>query len=179
MVKRLQPLLAEETRAVSRTFRWWTGLGPDQLHPRHLSLVSDAGLEALGFFFYLAEAHGAWPKAMAYIVFFLLAKPAGGFRTIGLRTAFYRVGATLRMAIVREWAASVPRAYFAAGTGKSTEDAVCRLMMRAEAADLAEEAVAVLVADVDKCYENVDHQKRYTFFSPTPRDLFFFIFQTP
>lgn len=53
----------------------------------------------------------------------------------------------------------MPRPYFAAGVGKSTEDAIGRLLMTAEAADNQRQEVACIVVDVDKCYENVDHDK--------------------
>ena len=59
--------------------------------------------------------------------------------------------------IVRKWAASLPLAYFAAGAGKSTEDAVGRLLTTMEAMDHDLEEAACLVMDIDKCYENASH----------------------
>ena len=159
VVERLQPFLHEEVRAEGRRFKWRTGLGQDQLHPRHLSLVSDECLYVVGFLFYLAEAQGAWPDAMSSIAFFLLRKATGGFRTIGLLTAYYRIWARLRMPMVRAWAAKVPRAFFAAGIGKSTETAVGRLLLAAEALDDAQQEAAAVIVDIDKCYENVGHVK--------------------
>ena len=50
----------------------------------------------------------------------------------------------------------MPRAYFAAGVGKSTEDAIGRMLIAAEAADAKQQEVACIVADIDKCYENVE-----------------------
>ena len=89
---------------------------------------------------------------------FLLAKPAGGFRTIGLLTTVYRLWAKLRMPLVKAWSASIPRRYFASGIGKSTEDAVGRLLLTAEGATENEEA-ACTIWDIDKCYEHVSHEK--------------------
>ena len=62
-------------------------------------------------------------------------KPLGGFRTIALLAMPYRIWAKARMQIVREWAMAIPRAYFATGAGKSTEDAVGRLLISVEAQD--------------------------------------------
>ena len=158
VVERLLPSLESEIREVGRTFKWRTGLGLDQLHPRHLTSVSDGCLYCLGYLFYLAEACGLWANPMQFFSFFLLAKPAGGFRTIGLLPSLYRVWAKLKMPLVRAWAATVPRPFLAAGVGKSTEDAVGRLLMTAEAAK-ADEEVACVIVDIDKCYESVQHEK--------------------
>ena len=88
--------------------------------------------------------------------FFLLPKPAGGFRTIGLLPDMYRIWAKIRMALVRDWHIRVPRNYFAVGPGKSTEDAVGRVLLASEHIDNSQEA-ACLILDIDKCCENVSH----------------------
>ena len=126
------------------------------MHPKHVAMASTQCLFTLGYFFYCCEAYGSWAEAMEYFSFFLLTKPTGGFRTIGLLPGLYRIWAKIRMPLVRDWAARVPRAYFAAGLGKSTEQAIGRMLMQAETASEDEE-VACLIADIDKCYENVKH----------------------
>ena len=60
--------------------------------------------------------------------------------------------------MVRAWNQSIPRSYFAAGIGKSTEDAVGRILLAAEG-KRADEESAGFILDIDKCYENVDHEK--------------------
>lgn len=62
------------------------------------------------------------------------------------------------MGLVREWGKSVPRSYFAAGVGKSTEDAVGRLLLASEGIEPTQEA-ACFIWDIDKCYEHVDHAR--------------------
>ena len=158
IVQRMMPILEEETRKTLKTYKWRTGLGLDQLHPRHLGLCSDECIWTWGYFFYLCEAVGKWSGAMECYSFFLSLKANGNFRTIGLLPMIYRIWAKLRMPLVRDWGASVPRAFFAAGVGKSTEDSIGRVLMQGEAISTAEEA-AVIIADIDKCYENVDHAK--------------------
>ena len=157
-MERLVPALDHEIRKVSLTFKWRTGLGLDQLHPRHLAMVTDGCLYVLGYLFFRAETHGSWADPMCFFSFFMLSKPTGGFRTIGLLNSLYRIWARLRMPLVRDWAAKVPRRYFAAGVGKSTEDAIGRLLLTAEAAGEDEE-VACVREDIDKCYENVKREK--------------------
>ena len=90
-VERLVPALEEEIRAVCGTYSWRTGLGLDQLHPKHLAMASTQCLFTLGYFFYCCEAYGSWAETMEYFSFFLLAKPTGGFRTIGLLPGLYRI----------------------------------------------------------------------------------------
>ena len=78
---------------------------------------------------------GAWASQIEFFAFYLQVKPLGGFRTIALLAMPYRIWAKARMQIVREWAMAIPRAYFAAGAGKSTEDAIGRLLTTVEAQD--------------------------------------------
>ena len=62
------------------------------------------------------------------------------------------------MPLARAWGAGVPRSYFAGGAGKFTEDAIGRVLLVGEAVTDEQEAAA-LIADIDKCYENVGHEK--------------------
>ena len=55
--------------------------------------------------------------------------------------------------------ASVPRAFFVAGIGKGTEQAVGRVLLHGEAAKAIVEEVAAFIVDIDKCYENVQHDR--------------------
>ena len=158
IMERLVPSLDCEIRKAACSYSWRTGLGLDQMHPKHLTLASSQCLYMLGYFFYCCEAAGNWAEAMQYFTFFLLGKPTGSFRTIGLLNGLYRIWAKLKMPLVRAWAATIPRPYFSAGQGKSTEQAVGRILMQAEAARDDEEA-ACIIADIDKCYENVSHEK--------------------
>ena len=63
------------------------------------------------------ECMGAWASHVETFVFHLEVKPLGGFRAIALLAGPYRIWAKARMQIVREWAMTFPRAYFAAGAG--------------------------------------------------------------
>ena len=101
---------------------------------------------------------GQLGQADVHVFIFLLAKPSGGFRTIGLLPDMYRIWAEIRMSLVRDWHVRAPRDYFAAGPGKSTEDAAGRVLMAAEQMDSSQEA-ACFILDIDKCYENVSHSR--------------------
>lgn len=118
IVARLTPLLDEEIHSVAATYTWRTGVGADQLHPKHLTLLSYPALFTISYLFYSIELVGCWPDAMRHFAFFLLTKPTGGFRTIGLLNTLYRIWARLRMPLVRQWGQSVPRSFFVAGVEK-------------------------------------------------------------
>ena len=158
VIARLQPILGEEVRKAAKSYSWRTGLSLEQMHPKHLSFLSDEALFAIAYFMYSAEVAGLWASPMQFFAFFLLHKPTGGFRTIGLLATFYRVWAKVRMPLVRSWGLSVPRQFFAAGVGKSTEEAVGRLLMAAEGMKSDEETAGIIL-DIDKCYENVQHDR--------------------
>ena len=72
---------------------------------------------------------------MAIFLFVLQLKLLGGFRKLALLARPNTIWAKARMRIVREWAITIPRAYFAAGAARSTEDAVGRLLTTVEAQD--------------------------------------------
>ena len=157
VMERLMPFLEEEIRATCNSYKWRTGLGMDTIHPRHLGMCTDSVLHLWSYLFYCCECLGEWPSQLEFFAFYLQAKPLGGFRTIALLAGPYRIWAKARMVIVRKWAVTVPRSYFAAGTGKSTEDAVGRLLATVEAQDDDWEESACAIMDIDKCYEHVDH----------------------
>ena len=75
---------------------------------------------------------GLWASPMEFFNFFLSLKDNGMFRTIGLLAMIYRIWAKLRMPRVSAWGAGVPRAFFAAGVGKSTEDSIGRALLHVE-----------------------------------------------
>ena len=69
---RLTPVLGDEIRKTAAGYAWKTGLGLDQMHPKHFVLLSDAALFTLSFFLYSAELAGQWADPMAFFAFFYL-----------------------------------------------------------------------------------------------------------
>jgi hypothetical protein len=156
VMQRVVPIFEEEVRQACSSYNWRAGVSVHQIHPRHLSMLSDQCLFAIAYMLYCMELLGNWPDQMSIYSFFLLPKPGGDFRTIGLLPDVYRIWAKIRMPLVRDWGAKVPRQFFAAGPGRSTEDAVGRVLLASEQMDYTHEA-ACFILDIDKCYENVDH----------------------
>ena len=71
-------------RQVLMSFPVQLGLGWDGIHPRALTRLSDAVLEALLRLLFLCEATGEWPHMSSTVITALLPKPTLGLRPIGL-----------------------------------------------------------------------------------------------
>ncbi len=155
----LPRLSPAEVRAASKSVKRETAQTHDGFHPRHLSLLSDAALEALSDVYEAAEALGSWPNQLNLITMPALPKPDGGYRLIGIFTAAYRVWARARRPLADQWESAHDRPYFAAGAHRSPVDAVWRQSLRAEAA-MSEEGwtAAAVLTDLDKFYEHIEHQ---------------------
>ena len=102
----------DKLRRLSRSFKKRTGVAPDGWHPRHFAQVSDAGLSTLAEIFEVFELCGYLPEQQEMVFIFLLDKPSGGTRPIGLFTALYRLWAKLRQADAARWAGLHDRAFF-------------------------------------------------------------------
>ena len=83
-MQRVVPHFGEEVREVRESYKWRAGISVNQLHPKHVSLLSDQCMFAIAYLLYCMELLGSWADGMSIYSFFLLAKPTGGFRTIGL-----------------------------------------------------------------------------------------------
>ena len=102
-------------------------------------------------------------KPDGFFSFFVSLKSTGTFRTIGLLSDVYRIWAKIRMPLVRAWGEGVPRSDFAAGVGKLTDDAIGHDLLVGEAVADAQQA-ACLIADINKCYENIEREKLLQFY---------------
>ena len=56
------PLLEEEIQTFCRSYKWWTGLGMDQIHPERLGMCSDSVLFQWNYF---SIAANAWALGIA------------------------------------------------------------------------------------------------------------------
>ena len=109
-------------RAVSRSFAVATSYGKDGLHPRHIAMLSDEGIQGFIDIFMAAERLWRLPKALEFIPFALLLRPDGGDRPIGLFAAALRVWMRHRREVARDWERSNSRPFFYGGEGKSAVD---------------------------------------------------------
>eukprot|EP00959_Pyramimonas_sp_CCMP1952_P116192 2428940-Pyramimonas_sp.AAC.1 len=93
-------------RAVSHRYKLTSATSVDGFHTRHFSSISDQGLLALMSLYAVMEATSILPNQVRTIVAPLLAKPAGGWRPIGLFSSCYRCWGKLRRPIAASWGAS-------------------------------------------------------------------------
>jgi len=155
-----QKLLApEKLRRLARSYKRRTGVAPDGWHPRHVALLNDEALEVLALLYLLLEKSGHLPNQQRFVAIFLLDKPTGGTRPVGLFTAFYRLWAKARQEDAAAWAADHDMPFFAAGKGRSTTDPVWRQSVRNQTSKAQREHVASLCWDLRKFYETMDHDR--------------------
>ena len=121
-------------KAAIATFPHHTGLGVDKFPIRKLLLLTDEALETLLDILMMMELIGCLPPQHQVVMLVLLAKPTGGFRTIGLMPLAQRVWARLRRDQATEWEARWQREYFWAGKAKGAEDAAWMTAFEDEAA---------------------------------------------
>lgn len=76
-----------------RTFKQtFTGTSADAIRPKRIALMSEGALTSIGLCLFNAERQGRWADQMRLLLVFLLGKPSGGWRLIGLLN-FVRVEA--------------------------------------------------------------------------------------
>ncbi len=147
----LPGLTVEELRQASASFRVRTAVTYDGLHPKHIALLCDEGVETLATLYAAVEFAGSWPRQVALVVAALLPKVAGGFRSIGLMPAVYRVWAKARRKLSDAWELRHTRPYLAAAKGNGAIDTMWRLGTRQEA-DVGEGLQAAVIAEDLKAF---------------------------
>ena len=98
MGQTLPPLDVTKVKAAIFSFSASTGLGWDRMHPHAWLRAGPAALGALLHLLQLVEQCGRWPAAIGHVMIVLLAKPAGGFRPIGLFPSVVRIWMRVRLA---------------------------------------------------------------------------------
>ncbi len=129
-MQELPPLTPDEIRGSSMSFKRGTVVTFDGLHPRQVTHLCDAGLEALSLILLTVEVLGTWPRQISLVLTALLPKAKGGFRPIGLLPAIYRVWAKARRKYTDAWEQANARAYLSAARGNGPIDAMWRLAVR-------------------------------------------------
>eukprot|EP00974_Lingulodinium_polyedra_P030012 2891185-Lingulodinium_polyedra.AAC.1 len=92
-----------EVRKVAATFAENTGIGCDDVPPKHYSLLSDEALGALIEFYEAVEENVSWPLGVFVNVMVRLGKPDGGSRLIGLLPTVMRIWGRLHRGEVMDW----------------------------------------------------------------------------
>ncbi|CAK0816105.1 unnamed protein product [Prorocentrum cordatum] len=124
-------------------------------HPRHWSWLSDDLLEYLGVMLEWCEQLRAWPTSIRLLVIFILGKTDGGGRPICLLPTPVRIWEGSRAHILEAWEAENSRDYDWAAPGKSSEQAVWRVMLDDEAWGDSGFCSTSVMLDVTKAYEHV------------------------
>ena len=151
----LTPIAAEDLVLAAHTYKRHTGLGVDSFHPRWFGWLSSALLQALACLLNTLEALGVWPMQVQAIIIAQIAKSGGGRRPIGLFTSLVRLWEHIRKSIVEQWRQTVVRPYHWASRGRSTEAAVYKQALQAEAAAARGLESAASLIDLVKAFEMI------------------------
>jgi hypothetical protein len=122
-------MTVQHIRGAAAKFKHATSTTLDGYHPRHLGMVSDAGVHALATLFMCMEAVGVPPPQLWFLTMPMLEKPSSGFRLILGQPAFMRVWDECKAKYMEEFCVRNDRSYFGMAKGKS-----CEMIVFAQAA---------------------------------------------
>ncbi len=155
----LRQLTVAELRDASASFRTLTAVTYDGFHPRHVACLADEGIAALSTLLAAVELVGTWPPQVALVVAALLPKARGGFRSIGLMPAVYRVWAKARRSVADDWESRHARPYLAAAKGNGAIDTMWRLNARHEAGVGEGLQAGAIAEDLRSFFETIGRER--------------------
>ena len=151
----LPALTGKDMVVAARGFKRTTGLGVDSFNPRWLCHLSQGLLDGFAALLAAVERVGVWPTALRTLLISQIPKGDGGRRPIGLLPTLVRVWEKLRKPVMRSWKLTVFRAYNYADKGSSSQLAVWKQALQAEASAIAGGSAAALLVDLTKAFEMV------------------------
>ena len=140
---------------VALTFKKRTGLGADTFHPRWFAWLSVPVLRGFVALLHALEKIGMWPEQVRSILIAQIPKAGGGRRPVGLLASLVRLWERVRKPVVAGWRCTIERSYNWAAKGRSTEAAVWKQSIQAEAARASGLEPAACLIDLVKAFEMV------------------------
>ena len=131
------------------------------IHPKHIALLNPQALDVLCTILSAAEEAGIIPRQLAKNQINLLAKRTEGVRPICWAQSVFRVWMKSRACFAKQWEVShtTPLGSFAAERGKAPCDVVWRHAFKSEAAKAQKSHFGIVLWDLKKCYDMVDHHQ--------------------
>ena len=151
----LEEITVEDLISVAPTYRRRTGLGVDCFHPRWFAWLSRPVLEGFVMLLQTLERLGLWPDQVMTILIAQVPKASGDRRPVGLLAALVRAWERIRKPVVARWRTTVERSYNWAAKGRSTEAAVWKQSLQAEAARARGLESAACLIDLVEAFEMV------------------------
>eukprot|EP00973_Karenia_brevis_P092950 12414827-Karenia_brevis.AAC.1 len=139
--------------AVSKTVTY------DGIHPRHIGLLCDDGIEPVGAIWEACELAAELPPQVDLAMAPLLPKKGPGYRDIALFAGMVRVCTRARVPYCKRWEADNDRAYFAAGSLRSAPDVVWRTAVSCEAAASSKQPCAAVLWDMKSFFQMLRHRR--------------------
>ncbi len=152
----LPPITCGSLRRAALRFRGDTGVGMDNIRPRHFARLSDHALAALAHLLGLFESQRKWADVVREVIEDARSKKSGGARLVGLGASLYRLWARMRFEDVRAvMEPRVERPYLAAAPGKGAVRAVFDMSLTVEAAHAQGHVAATTSYDLSQYYEHI------------------------
>ena len=132
------------------------------IHPRHLGWadheIGGWAHQAVAIYFDCVEEAGTFGEADEIVFIQLLRKAAGGRRPIAFFTSLYRLwGKTRKRALLKWESLMLMDEMYNTGKGKKTTDSIWRAEVRAEASKGIGKLYAMIMWDLLKAYDTIDH----------------------
>ena len=136
-------------------------MGVDLLHTKLSSTLSRPGAQAVADLLNRVEAERQWPARQQMLIYFLILKPNGKDRPIGLLPSLIRLWETIRVPYMRRSLRANPREWDCCSPGQSSEGAVWETLLAHEADGAAEcgpkdKVTATVIMDLVKAFERVE-----------------------
>ena len=151
----LDLITPEELRDISKSYSKVSAVGIDGFHCRHICSLSEPLLLVLSILLNIMESTSMLPRQIKTIVLFLLEKPAGGFRPIGLFSAAYRIWGRARRTAASAWEAANSRSYLGASAFCGASDVIWRQALRSELGVRSGDVAVSVLWDLYKFYERI------------------------
>ena len=101
-----------KVRAVARSFSSFSAVSPDGFHLNNYAQLSDDGVRCLIGILRIFEKVGRLPRRIRLLLTFLINKPKGGLRALGLFPSLYRLWARLRRGYMVDWEVKNQKPFF-------------------------------------------------------------------
>jgi predicted fused transcriptional regulator/phosphomethylpyrimidine kinase len=120
----------------------------DGVRPRHLSLLSDGGLEAVAILWEEVEFSALLPPQLRLNLAPLIPNKSAGYRDLVIFPGLVRVCTRARNPYCRAWEAAYDRDYFVSGSEHGAPDVVRRAVVASEAAAMSSSYSAAVLWDM-------------------------------
>ena len=152
----LTPITAARVKEAAKKFRGKTGVGPDNLRPRHIAGLSGEACEALAWLLNQIEEAKRWPMVLRNVTMEARGKKTGGCRLTGVASTAYRIWAKIRFHDCKDIIEPrISRPYLAGAPGRGALDASFEIAWKGEYIAARGLDAAALMIDFQSYFDHI------------------------